>query len=98
MCRSNATRVIISTVLMKLCSPNLIRDTFTPITPPSLPPGYLSLDEVGRITESYNTIYNLGIPFELINRAIAQATEPSYGFIQLSVYTDVLMNLFLNSV
>ena len=53
---------------------------------------------MGRITESYNTIYNLGIPFELINRAIAQATEPSYGFIQLSVYTDVLMNLFLNSM
>ncbi|XP_043204434.1 uncharacterized protein LOC122371802 isoform X2 [Amphibalanus amphitrite] len=60
--------------------------------------GYLAPDEVGRITESYNTIYNLGIPIDLVNRALGQSAEPTYGMVQLATYTDVLMNLFLNSV
>lgn len=60
--------------------------------------GYMEFEEVGRITESYSTIYSMGISLDMINQALTHATEPNYGLINLQVYTEYLLRLFLSMV
>ena len=60
--------------------------------------GYMAPDSVRHITKTYGLVYNLGISDSSINSALATATDPNYGEVNLEYFIAVLQDLHFREI